>query len=292
MSTIPEPSKSESTYFIKDSGAEIARLLGRERFFARILGGLLPEHPDESAFLAPFQRVLDVACGSGGWVLELAQRYPHLEVEGIDIDTRAIRYADALVHASNLDNVSFGEMDARQPLAFPDNSFDLVNARFLVSIGASAMPGTVRELFRITNPGGFIRITETEDYSNTTGPAFEKLSAMFLQAEKLAGFSFSPTGRTSGQTVILGRLLRDVGCQNVQKYPTVIEWSAGTEAYEPMIQYIGMWAKALQPFLIKMGLTTQEESDQLYREADIEMMSDDFCALMNMLTVWGQKPRS
>jgi hypothetical protein len=92
--------------------------------------------------------------------------------------------------------------------------------------------------------------------------------------------------------VVLGHLLRDVGYQNIQRHPTVIEWSAGTEAYEPMIQYIGMWAKALQPFLIKMGLTTQEESDHLYREADIEMRSDDFCALMNMLTVWGQKPAS
>jgi len=290
MTTTPESSKNESGYFIKDSGPELTRLLERERFFSRILGGPLPEHADQARFVASFQHVLDVACGSGGWVLELAQRYPHLEVVGIDIDPRAVRYATTQARTGTLDNASFRVMDATEPLDFPNDFFDLVNARFLVSIGAAAMPGTIRELFRITRPGGFVRLTETEDYSITTGPAFEKLSAMFLQAEKLTGFSFSPTGRTSGQTVVLGRLLREVGCQNIQRKPTVIEWSAGTDEHEPMIQHIGMWAKMIQPFLIRAGVTTQEESDQLYREADIEMLSDDFCALMNLLTVWGQKP--
>jgi len=291
MTTNPEPSQRDSSYFIEESGTELARLLERERFFSRILGGSLPEHADQAAFLAPFQRVLDIACGSGGWVLELAQRYPHLQVEGVDIDARAIRYATAQAQAGRLDNASFRVMDARQRLDYPDNTFDLVNARFLVSIGAAVMPSAVREMVRITKPGGFVRLTETEDYSITTGLAFERLSAMFLQAEKLDGFSFSPTGRTSGQTVVLGRLLRDAGGQNIQRHPTVIEWSTGTEAHDPMVQHIGMWAKVLQPFLIKRGMTTQEESDQLYREADMEMWSDDFCALMNLLTVWGQKPK-
>jgi hypothetical protein len=39
-----------------------------------------------------------------------------------------------------------------------------------------------------------------------------------------------------------------------------------------------------------MGVTTQEEVDQLYHEAEIEMLADDFCALWYLLTVWGEKP--
>src|SRR6266566_4912180 len=120
-----EPKKSESIYFIKESGAELARLVEQERSFTRALGGLIPEHPDLDTFLAPFQRVLDVACGSGGWVLSLAQRYPHLQVEGVDIDARAIRYATAQAQAGRLDHASFRVMDARQRLDYPDNTFDL-----------------------------------------------------------------------------------------------------------------------------------------------------------------------
>ena len=37
--------------------------------------------------------------------------------------------------------------------------------------------------------------------------------------------------------------------------------------------------KLVQPFLIGMGETTQEEADRLYHQAEMEMLSEDFCAL-------------
>ena len=48
--------------------------------------------------------------------------------------------------------------------------------------------------------------------------------------------------------------------------------------------------KLVQPFMIKMGVITQEEADQRYQEMLLEMMSDEFCALWYYLTSWGQKP--
>jgi ubiquinone/menaquinone biosynthesis C-methylase UbiE len=293
--TVPpdhEPSKSENTYFIHDSAAELARLVEQEHTLARALGGLLPEHPDQSAFLAPFQRVLDAACGSGGWVLELARMYPHLQVMGFDIDARMIAYANTQAHVGGLDNASFQVMDARVPLDYPDNFFDLVNARYLAVIPIEAWPRVMQELFRIARSGGIIRLTENEQYSLTNGPAFEKLSGMFIQALKRAGNISSPDGRTTGLTPMLARFLRDAGCQNIQRRPFVIDWSSGMEAHEAIFQDLRVAIKLLQPFLIKMGVTTPEEADHLYREAEIEMLSDDFCALWYFLTVWGEKPES
>lgn len=200
MATTPEPSKSESTYFIRDSGAELARLIEQEHALARALGGLLPEHPNPSAFLAPSQRVLDAACGSGGWVLSLAQAYPHLQVMGFDIDARMIAYANTQAQAGGLDNASFQVMDARQPLDYPNNFFDLVNARWLGGIGPDKWTSTIQEFLRITRPGGIIRLTETETFSLSNGPAFERLSSLFTQALKRAGLSLSPDGRSYGIT--------------------------------------------------------------------------------------------
>ena len=289
MTTTPEPS-GENTYFIQDSGAELARLVEQERFFQRALGGLLPEHPDLPAFLAPFQRVLDVACGSGGWVLELAQQFPHLEVIGFDIDERMINYANTQAQVAGIDNASFRVMNAVEPLDFPDHYFDLVNARYLAVITIEAWPRVMQELFRITRPGGSIRLTENEQYSLTNGPAFEKLSGMFIQALKRAGNISSPDARTTGLTPLLARFLRNAGCQNIQRRPFVIDWSSGMETHEAIFQDLRVAIKLLQPFLIKVGVTTQEEADRLYREAEIEMMSDDFCALWYLLTVWGETP--
>jgi len=47
----------------------------------------------------------------------------------------------------------------------------------------------------------------------------------------------------------------------------------------------------IQPFLLKMELATQDEIDALYTQAIAEMLSDDFCALSFLLSVWGQKPQ-
>jgi ubiquinone/menaquinone biosynthesis C-methylase UbiE len=290
MATTPEQSKSESAYFIRDSGAELARLVEQEHALAKALGGLLPEHPDPSTFLAPFHRLLDAACGSGGWVLSLAQAYPHLQVMGFDIDARMIAYANTQAQVGGLTNASFQVMDARQPLDYPADFFDLVNARWLGGIGPDKWTSAIREFLRITRPGGTIRLTETETFSLTNGPAFEKLSSLFTQALKRAGLSLSPDGRSYGITPMLGRFMRDAGCQNIQRKPFVVDWSAGMEAHDVIAEDIRVLIKLLQPFLIKTGITTQEEFNRLYQEAELEMLSDDFCALWNFLTVWGEKP--
>jgi len=289
MTSTPDPLRRDNTYFIHDSGTELARLVELDRALSKGFGSLLPEHAEPSEFLSPFQRVLDVACGSGGWVLELAQRYPHLQVEGIDIDPRMISYADSLAHAGELDNASFKLMNALEALDYPNNFFDLVNGRFLTIFPTTAWPDLLQELARITRPGGVIRLTEEEDESVTNSPAFEQLTAIFLQALKRSGKSFSPSGRTIGVTPLLGPFLQKVGCVNIQKRPLVIDWSVDREEHIYVAKVLKLFIKLIQPFLIELEMTTQEELDRLYREMEIELMSDDFCAHWYFLTVWGEK---
>src|ERR1700694_1692344 len=203
MVPTPDSPESGNTYFIHEGGTELARLVELDRALSKGFGGLFPEHADASEFLSPFHRVLDVACGSGGWLLELAQLSPHLQVEGIDIDPRMTSYAESLARAGGLDNASFRVMNALEPLDYPDNYFDLVNGRFLSIFPATAWPDLLQELARITRPGGIIRLTEEEDESVTTSPAFEHLTAIFLQALKRSGKAFSPSGRTIGVTPLL-----------------------------------------------------------------------------------------
>src|SRR5439155_14840173 len=143
---------------------------------------------------APFQRALDAACGPGGWVLELARAYPHMQVMGFDIDAQMIEYANTQARLGQLANASFRVMNALDPLDYPDNFFDLVNARYLSVIQRPAWPRVTQELFSITRPGGVIRHTETEDVSVTTSPAFERMMVIFLQACRLGEIGFSPTG--------------------------------------------------------------------------------------------------
>ena len=285
VSTPINPSESDNVYFNDpESGAEMARLIDQDHLITKGMGGLFAERPDFSGI----HRILDVACGPGGWVQEVGFAYPEIEVVGIDISRAMIDYARAQVRVQGLDNVSFRVMDIQKPLEFPDRSFDLVNARFINFLPAAAWPKLIRELGRITRPGGIIRLTESEWWYFSNSSALENLNAMIIRALKMQGESFSQSGRFTGVLPMLGHFLLEIGCVNITHVPHVIDFSAGTEAYEGFRHDAAVVFKLFQPFIVRMGVATQEEVDQLYEQMRFEMMKEDFRGLMLPLTVWGE----
>ncbi len=190
-----DPPKSGNVYISdSESGAEMARLLDQDRLITKGMGGLFPER---SNGFSGMHRVLDGACGPGGWALEVAFTHPDIEVVGFDISQAMIDYANGQARVQALDNASFHVMNLLKPLDFPNSSFDLVNVRFVNFLPAATWPQFVHELARITHSGGFIRLTESEWWYFSTSPALETLNSMVIQAIKVQG-GFSQTGRFTG----------------------------------------------------------------------------------------------
>src|SRR5437588_9630358 len=213
MTTPIDQSGNDNVYFNDpESGAEMARLLEQDRLVTKGMGGLFSDQSD----LSGIQRVLDVACGPGGWAQEVAFTYPEIEVVGFDISRAMIEYARAQARVQGLDNVSFRVMDMQKPLDFPDNSFDLVNGRFVLFIPTSFIPVFLKECMRITRPGGTIRLTESEWTAPSTSPAMEQMLGLIGRALKRVGQSFSPSGNLVGITPMLRSIRKDAGCTNVQ----------------------------------------------------------------------------
>jgi tRNA G46 methylase TrmB len=77
----PRGQDNPSTYFVEDrsSNAEMIRLMFLDKMITAVMGGPLAEQPDPTSL----HRVLDVGCGPGGWILEAAWMYPHVELVGI-----------------------------------------------------------------------------------------------------------------------------------------------------------------------------------------------------------------
>ena len=280
----------ENNYFIDaESATEMARLINQDRLFTENMGGLFPERNDVSSM----HDILDIACGPGGWVLDVASGYPEIRVIGIDISNTMIEYAHARAWSTGLNNASFQVMDALKPFEFANDSFDMVNARSIFGfMPITEWPRLIRECVRITRPGGIVRLTEFDTYGTTNSPAVEKINEIGLRAFKLAGRSFSPDGRSLGITPMLGRFLRDAGCINIQKKAHVFDFSVGSEAHDAMYSNSQVVFKLSQPFMVKMKVATQEELDILYRQALGEIMSDDFCGVWFYLSVWGEKPEN
>ena len=287
MPTPANPSQGKHPYMIDaENAAEMARLTKQDRLLTHAMEGLFPERAD----LAQVGRVLDIACGPGGWALDVARAYPHMQVVGIDISRLMVEFAQSEALAHGLHNASFSVMDALGPLDFPADSFDLVNARTIVGfMPTGAWPGLIRECLRITRAGGSLRLTEWE-LTLTSSPAFERLNALAAHAMQLAGQTFASDGRHIGITPVLGRLLRGGGYARAQHRAYAIEFSAGTEAHEGFYQNYRVAFRLLQPFLLKMQLATQEEAEGLYQQMLLEMRQDDFWAMAYLLTAWGTRP--
>lgn len=288
MSTSNDASQDENTYFTDaENAAEMARLTVQDRLTTKAMEGLFSEQKD----LSNIHDILDIGCGPGGWVLDIAHAYPEKRVTGIDISRLMVEYAKAQAREKGLNNASFQVMDALKPLAFAENSFDLVNARFLTAFMPKAgWSKLLQEAMRIVRPGGIIRLTESEWYL-TSSPAYERMHGLMVQALYVTGQIFSPDGRNIGITPQLGRLISDAGFRDIHLSSHVIDASVGSEHHLSQYQNTMVFFKLLQPFLIKAGVTTQEELDRLYPQVLEEMMAENYCSISFLLTVWGTKPQ-
>lgn len=286
---MPADPSYENTYVIDtESVSEMARLIHQDHGITNAMGGLFPGKLN----LARIHDVLDLACGPGGWVLDVAYEHPTMHVVGIDVSTTMIAYARSRAGNQNLLNAEFKIMDVLQPLEFPDHSFDFVNGRTLIGfMMPAAWPGLLKECVRITRPGGIIRLTELE-LSITNSPANEKINSLFGMAGKITGRSFSPDGRNIGITPMLSRFLRDAGCQNIQLQAHVVDFSSEAEAQEDFFQDLRAGIELMQPFLTNMKLITKEEIEALCQQALLEVQSADFCGILYLLSAWGETPAS
>jgi ubiquinone/menaquinone biosynthesis C-methylase UbiE len=285
MTTSPDSQESKNMYFIdQEDAVEMARLLEQDALVTRSMGGLFSERADD---LEIIHTILDVACGPGGWALSVARDYPHIQITGVDISTRMVNYSRTHAKARGFSNAHFEVMDVLQPLDFPENSFDLVNSRTLIGfMTPQSWPILLKELTRVCQPGGTVRLTEFE-MPMTNSPAFEAISGLILQAMHKVGRNFSPDGRYFTITPMLGSLLQDAGCQNIQKKPHLIDFSSGSEAHEGYVQDLIFGFKLIQPFLSQMKMITEKEFNKIHQQMVGEMFDDHFCALAYGLTVWG-----
>lgn len=279
-----------STYFVQDRSneEELNRLQTQDQMVTTSMGGVLPEQPDPTIF----QRVLDVGCGTGGWLIETAKSYSTMSLlVGVDISRRMIEYAQAQAEAQQVsDRVQFHTMDALLTLEFPVDFFDLVNQRF----GASYLrtwdwPKLLHEFQRVTRPGGVVRVTEGNFLVQSPSLALTRLFELALDVFYRAGHYF--TAESNGVTSELARLLHQYGLQNVQTRVHMVEYRAGTAEGQRFYEDMGRFFQTILPFIRKWS-RVPDDYETIYQQALSEMQRPDFVATSSLLTAWGNKPRS
>jgi SAM-dependent methyltransferase len=284
MQVPPRSNQLNSAYVVQDqqSEEELTRLTIQNQMLTTSMGGVLPEQTDPTYF----ERVLDVGCASGGWVIETAQKYPSIKLVGVDSSKRMIDYARAQAVTHGVaKRVEFRVMDALRMLEFPNNSFDLVNLR----LGNSFLrtwdwPKLLAEFQRVTRRGGTVRITEC-DIVESTSPALTYLyQQVFLQAVFNAGFFFKK--ENDGLTSELVPLLTQQGVRDVQTRLHTLEYHGGTPEGLLFAEDMKRGYRTFRPFFQKW-VRLPEDYEAIYQQALNEMQQQDFKAIWRYLTAWG-----
>lgn len=280
------PSEEKNDHFIDlESIPELARQMQQSRLITKGMGGLFQERSDMHAI----RSILDIGCGPGGWVIDVAFAYPHIEVMGIDISEQMVKFAFAQAQSQRLPNASFEVMDMTQLLAFSDDTLDMVNIRLVSMIPTKAWPRVLQECRRILKPGGILRWTDSE-WGMTNSPAYEQLKAWLQYSLKREGKLFSPDGRHVGITPVMKKLVKDAGFINVQHKAYAMDFSMGSEDCEAFRQnWVVAW-RLLIPFILKAGGISPDEVERVYQQMVVEIAEENFCGLMYLLKVGGDKP--
>lgn len=160
-----------------------------------------------SNYLAPLENptfILDVGSGTGQWCYEMCAEFPSAQVTGFDLEAGK---------PASLPNYRFIAGNVLDGLPFPDAAFDYIHQRLLVTaLPLTAWPVEVKELARVTRPGGWVELIEGGDEIAPNGPATRRLFELMSQLAAIRGLDTSGVVSRS-----LDEYLRQAGLQHVNK---------------------------------------------------------------------------
>lgn len=139
--------------FTPNDESEAHRMALQHRLFQLCLDGKLIDArlPLDDYTPGNPLRILDVGAGSGVWACDMAQRYPQVDILGIDISS-------TLLPKDVPPNVTFEIADAAGP--WPSRTYDFIHMRNLVGGGVRDWPALLEAAYTHLRPGGQLEFTE------------------------------------------------------------------------------------------------------------------------------------
>lgn len=226
------------------------------------------------------ESILDVGSGTGRWATEMAMLFPRARVVGVDVvapqaDEKA---ASVLPHPANYTFVAGNVLEG---LAFPDASFAYTHQRYMIgAIPRDRWPGAVKELARVTQPGGWIELVEAGT-SRGGGPALSTVDEWVASVLAGKGLDIHLAPR-------LREFLTDAGAHDV----TVREVPLPLGAYGGRIgalvesDYFAA-VHAMRGPVVALGIADAEQYDQTVQAARDEVQRGT--CVFPVYVVYGQR---
>ncbi|HEY7848788.1 MAG TPA: methyltransferase domain-containing protein [Ktedonobacterales bacterium] len=223
--------------------------------------------------------ILDVGCGTGRWAMEMATEFPSANVIGVDVAPPAV--VEGAPANPTADNYTFVQGNVLERLPFADNSFDFVHQRYLIlAIPANRWPQVVAELRRVTRPGGWVELIETETPAGA--PALDQLAAWGKQLLSRRGIDMAMARQ-------IGPLLAAGGATQVSARPLTIPVGkpGGRIGAMMVVDYLSALTAVRGP-LAALGIVSEATFDETMARCRDELERRAFP--QNVYVAYGRKP--
>lgn len=117
--------------------------------------------------LKPYERILDLGCGTGSLLVTIKTRYHGIDATGVDIDEKILNIAKQKIKKNNL-NIKLIKSSADK-LPFPDCAFDVVVSTLVFHhLPTEVKKQALQEVHRVLKKNGRFLLA---DFGRLSGPS-------------------------------------------------------------------------------------------------------------------------
>ncbi|KAI0441368.1 methylase [Xylaria telfairii] len=116
----------------------------------------------------PHLKILDVGTGPGTISVGFARNIPDGHVTATDLNPDVLKRAQEIASASGVGNIEFQTADIHK-LPFPDETFDITHCHQVLTHIKNPWDA-IREMLRVTKPGGIVAARESDIETQTVWP--------------------------------------------------------------------------------------------------------------------------
>lgn len=221
--------------------------------------------------IRPQQIILDVGCGVGFDIIEMARQFPNTAFVGVDKSEGLLDIARS--RAKSLSNTRFVINKADQ-LSFANACFD--GARIDRSLQHMKSPDTViKEMVRVIRPGGRIVVSEP-DWGTFVLFNGNEVMSMKMTGLWLQSFAQPFVGRK------LGQILNNNRIENIrwQSHALILNRLSDADVVFDLAR--------LKSNCVETGILSSQEADDWWSEAQASSLNGSFMACLNILECCGQ----